>query len=647
MILYFENADKLLAGIKELSCELGFETGEKENADIVVCVSKINEDSVMVNLNGKEASITYGGQLIRFYRGLGLLAEAISEGKKVFSKKENPSFKINGSMFDFARKLPHRPKIIKEMLRKQAIMGLNTFMFYLEDMFEVPEYPYFGHMRGRYTKEEIRDMDKYAQVFGIELFPSIQTLGHFEQLLKWDAMTDFRDTINTIMLDDERTYDLIDRMMASIADSFSSKHLEVGMDEASMMGLGNYKYKNGLKPQFELFCRHIEKVKEIADKYGFEIMVSSDMFFKMMTGGHYTSDIQFTQEQLKLIPEGVKLCYWRYGIYTPEKDEKVFDAEENEKVLKIHQVMTDNLLYMGGVQSWVGPVILYLLSNYSAKNALEACIKNNVKEVLCSVWGDGGETPLVFAMYSLMLYAEMDYNGFYDEAQIKKRFKYIFRFNADDIIDLEKINFPEGRKNDKLPVEADYKKTAIALFYSDPILGLMDRHVADYDAHAFYTQMYEEFKDRGVDTGLFGPAFNYIKGILYILPLKADYGLRLKKAYDARDEKALEVLYNDAIELEKRYKNFRRTALNFHRFYAKNFGSEIIEIRLSAMASRFATVRYYLDKLKENPSYIIEELEDERLYMVPPDEKVVYNVVDYDFGRFYSSTGIARNLVVG
>lgn len=652
MILYFENADKFAAGIKELSGDLAFKLGNREEADICVAVKETEDEIVEVSLNKNEATITYGNQPIRFFRGLGILCEAIADGKDVFKKTQKPNFKTNGSLLDVSYSMVLRPEVVKEILCKQAIMGLNTLALYLEDMFEVPQYPYFGYQRGRYTKDEIRDMDKYAQMFGIELFPCVQTLGHAEQILKWSTMGACREDynpVNTLLVGSEETYDLIDKMFASLSDSFTSRRIDVGMDGAPTFGCVVYKKKNGLRPQFDIFCEHLVRVKEIADKYGFEITISSDILFEIFTGKRYTSEIEFTKEQIKRIPEGIRLNYWQHTILASENEVKVFDAQENEKVLKIHKKITDNILYSGGIQTWVGPVPAYLLSVYSAKEGLFACIRNGVSDVLAALWNDGGEGALVLGLYGILLYAEMDYNGEYDEAQLKKRFKYIFGFDADDILDLEEINYPAGRKNSVVPIEEDYVKTAFALLYNDPLLGMADKYIAGIDACAFYKALYEKFKNRGPESGLFAPAFKYIKSIIYILSVKADYGLRLKKAYDLRDAAMLDKLYEESKKIEMLYEKFKNEAREFYLYYNKAFGSEVTELHNAAMASRFETVRYHLNKLKEDPTYVIEELEEERMLLVPEGQKTdpQYGITNYQFSRFFSASGLTKLLVIG
>ena len=40
-----------------------------------------------------------------------------------------------------------------------ALMGLNLVMLYTEDTYEVEGWPYFGYMRGRYSREELEAID--------------------------------------------------------------------------------------------------------------------------------------------------------------------------------------------------------------------------------------------------------------------------------------------------------------------------------------------------------------------------------------------------------------------------------------------------------------------------------------------------------
>jgi N-acetyl-beta-hexosaminidase len=86
-------------------------------------------------------------------------------------------------MIDVSRNPVTNLDTVKFMLRKMALMGMNTYMLYTEDTYEIKGRPYFGHLRGRYTKEEIKALDAYAAMLGIELIPCIQVLGHLATYL--------------------------------------------------------------------------------------------------------------------------------------------------------------------------------------------------------------------------------------------------------------------------------------------------------------------------------------------------------------------------------------------------------------------------------------------------------------------------------
>jgi len=86
------------------------------------------------------------------------------------------------------------------------------------------------------------------------------------------------DTTDILLAGEERTAQLIDNMFSSVSQSFSSRKINIGMDEAFLLGRGNYFKKNGYRPQSEIFIRHLEHVRATAGKYGFNIEMWADMF---------------------------------------------------------------------------------------------------------------------------------------------------------------------------------------------------------------------------------------------------------------------------------------------------------------------------------------------------------------------------------
>ena len=153
---------------------------------------------------------------------------------------ENALFETNGAMVDMSRNAVMNVPTVKMMLRKMALMGMNMYMLYTEDTYEVEDHPYFGYMRGRYSMEEIKEIDAYAISKGMELIPCIQTLGHFTALLNLPVYRHLRDADDVILAGSEEVYDLIDKIFSSISKCFTSKTINIGLDEAHSVPLPAY-----------------------------------------------------------------------------------------------------------------------------------------------------------------------------------------------------------------------------------------------------------------------------------------------------------------------------------------------------------------------------------------------------------------------
>ena len=125
-----------------------------------------------------------------------------------------------GVMIDMSRNAVMNVTALKEYLVLLKKMGYNSVMLYTEDTYEVEGEPFFGYMRGRYSVAEMQELDEYANSLGIELIPCIQTLAHLNQALRWGTIP--VDCNDIMLCDDERVYDLIDRMFKTLKKGFKS-----------------------------------------------------------------------------------------------------------------------------------------------------------------------------------------------------------------------------------------------------------------------------------------------------------------------------------------------------------------------------------------------------------------------------------------
>ena len=94
-------------------------------------------------------------------------------------------FKYFGVMLDVSRNAVMKVETMKWYLPLLKKMGYNCLFLYAEDTYAVEGEPYFGYMRGRYTAEQMREMDDFASSIGMEVIPCIQTLAHVNTTLRW------------------------------------------------------------------------------------------------------------------------------------------------------------------------------------------------------------------------------------------------------------------------------------------------------------------------------------------------------------------------------------------------------------------------------------------------------------------------------
>ena len=117
--------------------------------DCEVNVEKNEENKLTVTVKGKVCSISYCKKA-DFFRGLMILKSAVEKGETNFVSCEERKLNTNGVMFTLGTAM--KPATIKDFIRIMAQMGLDSLYMYMEDTYEMKKYPYFGYMRGRYTK---------------------------------------------------------------------------------------------------------------------------------------------------------------------------------------------------------------------------------------------------------------------------------------------------------------------------------------------------------------------------------------------------------------------------------------------------------------------------------------------------------------
>lgn len=562
-----------------------------------------NDEICLRIIRGKENSIAYKKKH-HFFRGLSLYMQFVEEGQASFTYEEKAFIPVSGAMFDVSRNSVYKVDKVKQLLVHLAMMGHSTCMLYSEDTYTIPEYPYFGYMRGRYTQEEIKELDEYAYKLGIELIPCIQALAHLKQTLKWNYALKFRDTSDVLLVGAPETYEFLDNMFKSLRATFRTNRIHIGMDEAWDLGLGRSIEVNGYKHHQELMAMHLKEVCKLLDKYNFEPMMWDDMFMRAATpsGDHYDLNIELDQSVIESIPDKMSLVYWDY--YHLEED--FYDASINLK-----KKFNKPLIFAGGVWKWVGYAPNYERTFLTTKAALNICKKQGIQEVLATMWGDDGdEAPIDTSLLGLIFFAEHSYLQDVDDAWIDRRCKYLTGLSLEDLRSPEELNLVEGVDR---PNVNSYNPSKYFL-YQDILLGAFDIYAEDLDLTTFYSNLADKYEAISYKSCAYSSMFKMYAALSTVLATKATIGVELRQAYLEEDHDTLAMLAEEVLPmLIGDVEDFIEALRTVWYTDCKGNGFEILDVRLNGIIGRAKTAIYRVNSYLNGEVDHIEELDGDRL----------------------------------
>ncbi|MBR2474207.1 MAG: beta-N-acetylhexosaminidase [Clostridia bacterium] len=501
-----------------------------------------------------------------------------------------------GAMLDMSRNAVMKPDEVKAYAATLKKLGYNMIQLYTEETYEVTDEPYFGYLRGRYSQEELRDIVAYCDSIGMEVIPCIQTLAHLNSIFRWEAYSKtVNDCGDILLIDEPRTYELIENMVKSIRSCFTSKRIHIGFDEAHMVGLGKYRTKHGLQNRFETVRRHLERVLEIAQKYDFQPMMWSDMLFRLARpdGGYYTKNDISKEAITAFCPKDVDLVYWDY--YHNELD--MFD-----KMIESHQKSGNNIWFCGGAWCWSGWAPHNKWSLESMKQAMKSCHSHGITNIFMALWGDNGKECSFYSVLPSLYAIRRFYDGVEDMELIKREFAEITGEDFDAMMRLDLPNdISDNRKYDANPSKY--------MLYSDPFLGFLDSALVP-DAPAKYAEYSKVLANDAKSSKRYGYIFDCLAKLCDVLSLKYDLGARTRNAYTAKDTDALGALVDDYTAVISRveafYVSFR--ALWFRE--NKPHGFDVQDQRIGGLLLRLKSCRERITDFNDGKLDSIPELEE-------------------------------------
>lgn len=584
--------DRLSRGVSCVAPQLGLEIG-------CCCCGGGTEvrvsrgDRLAIERDGDAVVITYIREH-QLFRMLSYLPEILDGGEAVV---ETPNLSMLCYMADMSRNAVYNMPTAKRMLRYMALMGYDSLMLYTEDTFELPGYPYFGHMRGRFSHDELKEIDDYAYDLGIEVIPCVQTLAHLTTALRWPGFP-FQDTGDILMVGDDRTYAFIDAIMKTCAECFRSRRINIGMDEAHMLGRGNYLLKNGYRPSSDVMLEHLDRVVKICTDNGFHPMIWSDMFFRMAFNGAYrVREGEIAQEIIDKVPENLTLIYWDYY----SLDSGIFSH-----MLDCHLKFHNPIAFAGGAWKWSGFAPHNTFSVASTAMQLDVCADRGVDNVIVTSWGDnGGEAAQFSALASLLYFAERAYAPSVTDEKLEKRGVMSLGIGYKALLTLDAPNEMPG-----VTVEIGHPVNPCRyLTFNDPLEGLLDVQMDPEKTPAGFAAAARRL-EQYVDDPNFGYMFDTLAKLCVFLADKCDVSIRARRYYLDGDRAALADMADNKIpamvsELDDFIKAFR------HQWYLENktFGFSTQELRLGGLRERLNSTAMRLSDYVNGKIDRIEELE--------------------------------------
>ena len=517
-------------------------------------------------------------------------------------------FNTLGVMIDMSRNAVMSMDSLKRFLVLLKKMGYNCVMLYTEDTYEVDGEPYFGYMRGRYTKAEMKEIDAYAAGLGITMIPCIQTLAHLNAIFRWNQFP--KDCDDILLTDDERTYELIDHMFATLSECFASRKIHVGMDEAHMLGRGKHLDKHGYETVNAIMKRHLERICKIAEKYNYELMLWSDMYFRPWNNGKYViPKCEMPREVVESLPKSVIPVYWDYY----QSDESVYsDMIEN------HKQLSGKTWFAGGSWSWYGLIPYNRFTLESMIPALDACRKHKIRDVIFTMWGDdGGECSHYSQLPSLLYLAEYA-KGNTDEAKIKAKFKSLCGIDYDEFME---IDCP----NDVIEYKGRPCNPSKYMLYSDYFNDFLDCSVKVGGGER-YKAFAEKLHETAKKSRRYGYVFDTAAKLCDVLEIKYELGLRTRQAYEAGDKDALRALAeNEYVQVAQRLKVFTAAFEKQWMTDNKPHGFDVQHMRLGGLIYRTDACRRRILDYVNGKLNRIDELDEALLPYRDKETSFNYN----------------------
>lgn len=591
----FTGEKKFIFGLDEISGQLGFRLDEN---GYKMTFSRSGK-GINIDIKGHTASVRYGNDG-EFFRAFSLALQYV-DGKDRHIEA-SCDFERFGTMQNCSAAVMS-PDGVKELIRQSALMGYTYLELYTETSYETDGEPYFGYMKGRYGKGELKELVSYAEKFFVELVPAIQTLGHMAELFKWNAYYEVKDIERIMLADFERTYKLIDNMLKTLAECYNTPHINLGMDEAYFMGAGRYHwFVDDSKPDMSaVFLRHLKRVLELAKKHGFtKPAIWYDNLFEMNYKGYIAPPEwlykEFANEITDNFPE-VRLIFWNYVIT---------DVNEFERIVGYIRTLSADVSFASMAHGYTSFAPENYITERLVETAKNGCARTHISDMMITWWGSVQSPCALLPSY----YNYIEKCGKSEGYDFDERCRFLFGYTYSEFCMLDMPNrLSESAGATGL---AEGNNPPFYILADDPLLGIAEKHIP-VSAKEFYENLAVKLKTLSERDAHYAYIFRFEAALCETLAAKCALSAEIKAAYDKRDLAALKAIAKSLPQTARRLKQFHSEYRAYWLTFNKSMGWEIWDNRIGGLITRLETVASTLFDYADGKIPKIEELEQERL----------------------------------
>lgn len=381
-----------------LSPSSSFEMIEGKTVIKFIWDASLEEEEYRIKIDEEGVIITHSTDRGRFYGAVTFCQLISKEGNVPFvSISDKPDYKIRGISDDISRGQISTMDNFKKVIRNLAMMKINSYFLYIEDMIRFDENPRIGLGRGAFTKAEIQELVAYARNYEIDIIPLFESLGHQDNMVKLPEYQDMCEGPGSFSFapTDSRTLRLMERFYKELAEIFPSTVIFAGMDETNDIGTGKSHDEVSKIGYAKLYADYYNGLNKIAKKLGKKLWI------------YGTLAIDYP-EALDLMDKDIVLV--NYTFYGPNEGLDWWDNLYTYMPIIVEKGFEE--VVSPGIWNWK----MIFPNNVMARKNIAELNKEGIEKgcmgTFASSWCDeGGENLREYNYYSYAMQSEYSWNA--------------------------------------------------------------------------------------------------------------------------------------------------------------------------------------------------------------------------------------------